>query len=183
METWQLQSPILSIFFLGTNTGSFDAIDHIGQRGFGEIAFHGGLGRGENGVQGGQNAVADGAFVVGFFGRSGKGFGIFDGAVNFSEIDAFGRTAEAGAGPRTAAGIDQPGLLQRQQQAADNDGVGVDAAGEARGRHAIAFVIGQNGQHVDGHGKAATCSHISSYYVTLIITSVKGAGARETNAR
>ena len=70
------------------------------------------------------------------------------------------RSAQAGAGPGAFARVHQFGPLQGRQQPPDDDRIGVDAAGQKGGGHAVALLVSQDGHQVNGHGKTAACSHI-----------------------
>lgn len=73
---------------------------------------------------------------------------------------------------RPVTGIRQFSPLQCQQQAANNDRAGIDAPGQRREGHSVAFVVSEDVQHMNGHGKTATGLYIRRLNVTIHITHV-----------
>ena len=126
-----------------------------------EVAFEGLLGGGKNFLQRVAHALAHGAGGIRFSAGRAEGFTFFNGPVNLGQIDSRRRTAQARSRSCSLARLDEFRPLQREQQSPDDHGIGVDAAGEERGRHAITLLVSKDREHMNSHGKAATGSHNS----------------------
>jgi len=153
------KKPVSNNFLFRGVMASFYGINHVCEGSFFEVFFEGKLGGGKNLFKGVTHDVADGAVGIRLAGRRGKRLARFHGTVNFSQVDAAGRAAEARSRTNAFVGFHQFGALQVKQQPADDHGIGVDAVGKALGCHAVSVLVSQEGEHVYSHGKAATGSH------------------------
>ena len=144
--------------------------ENVGQAGLGQFLLQGGLGRSEDLVEGGLDAVANRAGLVGTLRVRRERLLRFDGLINLRQRYAGWWAAEPGSGARAFASLNESGGLQQQQEPANDDRISVDAPRQQGRRGRLAVLVGENSQHMDCHGKSATGSH--ALYVTVIVTVV-----------
>lgn len=108
-------------------------------------------------------------------GMEREGRAAFHGAINPGQRDVPGRMAKMRAGAGALARAENPGPPQGAEQAADDDGIGVDACGQLVRSHPVVRVRSEDGKNVDGEGEAAVGGHeAKGVYVTIAVALVNG---------
>ena len=124
-----------------------------------EFVFEGELGAGKYGAECGLDFAADGAEGVGVR-VHGEGLLVAEGGVDLAQADLMGGAHELPAAVGAGAGVDEVMFAQVGHDAADDDGVGVDAGGDGFGGHGGVFCGGEDGEDVAGDGELLVGVHL-----------------------
>lgn len=125
-----------------------------------EGVLKGTLGSAEDRAEDALDSLADGTEWVGWLCVHGEGRALFDGTADVAQGKLAGVAGELPAAAVSGAGGDDAGFAQGSEETADDDGVGVDAAGDVLRGERLAGLGGEEGEDVECDGETGADVHL-----------------------